>query len=270
MSLDGDEDVNDRLRGRGNFGAVSATARRLAAAGLRPVVNTVLAATHLGGTPPPAGRAPRHGSDTAAPHPPPRSGWSLSSPGDGAHRRRVAGGIRAPPPGRFGRRRGRGQPGRLEEPARLAARSVQRRMLAADRGPDGSGVCLPHHLRRSGVRGWRHARARPWPRSGASRRPWPLSVRVPPAIERRARRATWSTRAAASVGCRPTTQPGSRREPAGPHRPVPLLRTRAARLRRPARRRTPQTHDGRRPVNRRDADTEFRSHAVRVHMRVLT
>ena len=42
LSLDGDEDVNDSLRGRGNFSAASATARRLAQAGLRPVVNTVL------------------------------------------------------------------------------------------------------------------------------------------------------------------------------------------------------------------------------------
>lgn len=48
-SLDGDEDVNDRLRGQGNFSVVSATARRLAAAGLRPVVNTVLVRPALEG-----------------------------------------------------------------------------------------------------------------------------------------------------------------------------------------------------------------------------
>jgi hypothetical protein len=49
LSLDGDEDVNDRLRGRGNFSAVSATARLLGAAGLRPVVNTVLLRAALEG-----------------------------------------------------------------------------------------------------------------------------------------------------------------------------------------------------------------------------
>jgi pyrroloquinoline quinone biosynthesis protein E len=42
ISLDGDENVNDRLRGRGTFRAVTGTARQLAAAGLRPVINTVL------------------------------------------------------------------------------------------------------------------------------------------------------------------------------------------------------------------------------------
>lgn len=49
IGLDGDEDVNDSLRGRGNFSAVSATARRLAAAGVRPVVNTVLVRPALEG-----------------------------------------------------------------------------------------------------------------------------------------------------------------------------------------------------------------------------
>lgn len=49
ISLDGDEDVNDSLRGRGNFRAVSGTARRLAAAGLKPVVNTVLVRPALEG-----------------------------------------------------------------------------------------------------------------------------------------------------------------------------------------------------------------------------
>lgn len=42
VSLDGPQSANDRLRGPGNFAAVSATIRRLVEAGLRPVVNTVL------------------------------------------------------------------------------------------------------------------------------------------------------------------------------------------------------------------------------------
>lgn len=42
VSLDGTQSSNDRLRGPGNFAAVSATIRRLVEAGLRPVVNTVL------------------------------------------------------------------------------------------------------------------------------------------------------------------------------------------------------------------------------------
>jgi len=49
LSLDGDEDVNDRLRGKGNFCAVAATAKHLDAAGLRPVANTVLLRATLGG-----------------------------------------------------------------------------------------------------------------------------------------------------------------------------------------------------------------------------
>ena len=51
LSLDGDEDVNDRLRGQGAFRAVSDTAGQLAAAGLRPVVNAVLLRPALEGLP---------------------------------------------------------------------------------------------------------------------------------------------------------------------------------------------------------------------------
>jgi len=49
LSFEGDEDVNDSLRGQGNFSALSATARRLTTAGLRPVVNTVLVRPALEG-----------------------------------------------------------------------------------------------------------------------------------------------------------------------------------------------------------------------------
>ena len=55
ISLDGDEDTHDLLRGRGSFRAASATARRLAEAGSETRGQHRPPATRPGGTPPPAG-----------------------------------------------------------------------------------------------------------------------------------------------------------------------------------------------------------------------
>jgi uncharacterized protein len=51
LSLEGSIEVNDRLRGAGNHDEALATARLLVAAGLRPVVNTVLLRPVLAGLP---------------------------------------------------------------------------------------------------------------------------------------------------------------------------------------------------------------------------